>query len=405
MPADSPAFPPARAFAWAWGFWTIAALLGVLLRWHGMRPIPGFEYAYTLHAHSHVAFLGWVFNGFFALALQVFVPTGDSHRYRRLFWTLQVAVAGMLVAYPVQGYARESIIFSTLHLVCAGVFTVRLLRRNVARPVARRYLVAAFACMLLSGIGPLTLGPLAAMGMRESPWYLLCIYFYLHFQYNGWFILYLIAVLVQRWETAGTSRAVAAAARAWHWLIAGTLLSFALSALWMSPSAWVYAAAVAGGAALLVATVLLIPALREFRHALGRPVPWVGPLFACAALLFAVKHGLQFAGAWPELALIAGQRTVVIGFLHLIFLGIVTPALIGWAMTFGWLPVSPTTRVGIVLFGLGAVATELTLLMPAALQIAGTHLPPPGATTLFASAVVMAMGVVVIAAQPLYRRR
>src|SRR5690606_30397028 len=219
-------------------------------------PIPGFEYAYTLHAHSHVAFLGWVFNGFFALALQVFVPTGDSHRYRRLFWTLQVAVAGMLVAYPVQGYARESIIFSTLPLVCAGVFAVRLLRRNVARPVARRYRVAAFACMLLSGIGPLTLGPLAAMGMRESPWYLLCIYFCLHFQYNGWFILYLIAVLVQRWETAGTSRAVAAAARAWHWLIAGTLLSFALSALWMSPSAWVYAAAVAGGAALLVATVL-----------------------------------------------------------------------------------------------------------------------------------------------------
>lgn len=138
---------PADAFRWAWGFWAIAAALGLLLRWHAVEPVPGLRYGYVLHAHSHVAFLGWIFNAFIALALAHFVVPAERPRYRRVFLVAQVAVAGMLLTYPVQGYAAASIASSTLHMICAAVFAVKLLRRHRASPAARGCLAGAVGCL------------------------------------------------------------------------------------------------------------------------------------------------------------------------------------------------------------------------------------------------------------------
>lgn len=380
-----------RANAVAWAFFVIVALLGVLLRWQMLRPFGAVNYAYLLHAHSHVAFMGWIFNAFFALALRFWVGPDEVVGYRRLFWILQVAVVGMLVSFPLQGYALGSIAFSTLHMIGSGVFAWKLWGSQRVAPAARGWLRVALAFMVLSGLGPLALGPFAALGMRESPGYTLSIYFYLHCQYNGWFVFFLLAVLQQQLAEKDVPVLVGLTRRALTWLAIGAGLTYALSALWLHPPMWVRGVAWAGGVAQLFGCGCLLAALRPARSFFARE--WGGvsrQLMTLALGALVLKLTLQFLGAWPELTALANHRFIVIAFLHLVFLGVVTPVLIAWALDLGWLEWNARAKLGLALFLAGAAFTEIALVIPSVLS-GGAWLA--SAAVLLSAAVVLATGV------------
>jgi len=377
-----------RVFAVAWTFLLVVAVLGVTLRALVLWPVDGVRYAYVLHAHSHLGFLGWVFNAFVAVAWWQFAGRVTDRFFRRLFVVLQVANVGMLASFPVQGYGPVSIAFSTLHMTGSAVFAWRLWRRGEAAPLVRPWLRAALVFMLISGLGPLTLGPLAAMDLRESPWYAMSIYFYLHFQYNGWFVFFVLAAWMQM---SGVHPAVDAGRvrLAWWGLAVGCVGSFALSALWMEPPGWVFVVALGGGVAQVLGLAVW---LREFaggtRRFGDRPGRWLAVL---ALAMLAVKMVLQVVGAVPVAAALVNERFVVIGFLHLVFLGVVTPLLIAWAREAGWMPRGWRTSLGIAAFLLGAGWTLVVLFgVPVALVPGGAAL-----SMLLAAAVVMLVGVAV----------
>lgn len=353
-------------FLTAWCFFAIATAIGLLLRIHVLWPIPRLNYAFVLHAHSHTAFLGWIYNGFFALALQFFVPPSERTGYARLFLVTQLATVGMLVTFPAQGYARESIAFSSLHVACSGVFAWKLLRSSQAVAAARIALGWAFAFMFLSAAGPIALGPMAAAGLRGTPWYSMGIYFYLHFQYNGWFVFFLLAVLWQ-WRQQVDDVAIrseAMARRAIHWLAAGCVLTLALSTLWMDPPPWVYVVGVVGAASQGVGCIYLWRALRGHEGPCAQPLArGLGRIVATA---FLFKVALQFLAGWPALSALATQRMVVVGFLHLVFLAVVTPALLAVAVELGWMRVRGAGVAGLALLAVGSIATEVVLFLPPA---------------------------------------
>lgn len=385
----------ARRFRVAWGFLLVSALLGLGLRLQWVRPWTELGYADLLHAHSHVAFLGWVFNAFFVASLRHFITAADARSYDGLWGTMQAAVLGMLLTFPFQGYAAGSIAFSTLHTAAALAFAVKLWRRDRAAPAARAHLRLALAFMLLSGAGPLVLGVLAALELRDSPAYTLAIYFYLHCQSNGWFPFFLQALLLQHAHEHGWRVDGPAAARSAWWLGTGGLLTYALSTLWCAPPAWVWHAALAGGVAQLVGVALFLRA--------SRAVPWpadgaVRALAIVAAGSWLLKHLLQLLGPWPGLAELAQQRFVAIAFLHLVFLGLVTPGLLVWARGQGWLPDGARLRAGAALLLLGAAGSELLLVVPtfAGGLPFGWSLPLP---LLVASAVLVA-GVALLTPRP-----
>jgi hypothetical protein len=388
---------PRGAFGFAWAFLVIATAFGLLLRLHTLWPLGALNPAYVLHAHSHTAFLGWVYNAFFALALHLLVRPEDQRSFHRLFLVTQIATVGMLVTFPFQGYARESIAFSTLHVACQAVFAWKLLRRNQAPPVARLALRWAFAFMLLSAAGPLALGPMAATGMRGSTWYSLAIYFYLHFQYNGWFVFFLLALLMlPRGERTNDVNAPAAR-RAVHWLAGGCVLTVMLSALWINPPRWVANVGVLGAGAQLIGAAYLVTALRRSRPVEGAAA--VGAWLArVAAAGFALKLLLQFLAGWPGIAALASQRMVIIGFLHLVFLGVVTPMLLGWAVQAGWLRIRGLVTVGLGLLLGGALVTELLLFwQPVPAVLAGAPAWPRPFEWLAGGAGLMLVGVLLLA--------
>lgn len=378
-----------RSFAASVFFLFVAAGLGFFLRHLNIKPLVGIHYGYWLHAHSHVAFLGWVFNAFFAAALMHFVPLAAAARYRILWWTMQVAVLGMLVTFPLQGYAAASIAFSTLHLVASAIFAGLLWRRNRAHASARAHLKGGLFFMLLSGVGPLALGPVVAFGFRETPAYNLAIYFYLHFQYNGWFLFFLQALVLQLAIERGLKPDTGGArAAAWS-LFAGCMLTYAQSAFWLSPPEIVYAFGFAGAVLQLIGLYQLGRSLGAWREAFPETER---RLWLLAAACFTLKLLLQFAGTHHAVQSLLMGRSHIIAFLHLVYLGVVTPALFAWARKVGFLSPGWAYRLGLALFLAGAAATELLLVLPTVLDLIGQPLELSYPVWLLASASLLMVG-------------
>ncbi len=394
MPPPDADVRPARFLAVAWTFFLVAAVLGVALRGLTIWPFPAVRYSYVLHTHSHIAMLGWVFNAFFALAVYFFPGRNRSLRGTALFSFLQIAVAGMLFSYPFQGYGAVSIAFSTLHLAGSAIFAWHLWRHAEADPATRAALHISLVFLVFSALGPLALGPLAAAGLRDSPAYSLAIYFYLHCQYNGWFPFFLQAVLWRRAAQQGEPVPLAHARPLLLCLSAGAVLTFALSTLWLSPPAWVTGIALSGGLIQAAGFALFLRGLPKattlFRSAAARRLALI------AGGAYGVKLLLQIAGALPAFSALTNQRFLVIGFLHWMFLAVVTPLLIAWAIELGWIRWNRFAQVGTGALLAGAGLTEITLGYPT--LAAWFDWPATGNINvlLLVAAIIMACGTLVV---------
>ncbi len=348
-----------RCFGVALWFMLVTFVVGVVLRMQFVYPIGGFPFSYVVHAHSHIGFLGWVFNGFFALAFKLFILEEDRAWFWRLFWVCQVGVLGMLVAFPIQGYALWSIVFSTLHLVGSIVFVIRLMRRNRAGPVAGLALKVGCWFLLVSSVGPFAMGPIMVTDLKDTIWKDLGIYYYLHFQYNGWFVFFLIAAALEQWGSRVSAVLVGRLGRTLWLLAVGVVLTYAQSALWLDGMVWISWVAGIGGVIQVYAVIRL---LGEFRG-LGRLFEnsWAEGLGRCVAALFLLKVLLQVVAVFPGVSALGAQHFVVIAFLHLVFLGVVTPMLWAWGLELGYLRSGALFKLGVMLFAAGAVVSELAL--------------------------------------------
>lgn len=348
--------------------WLIATVwLGWWLRHNAVFPAPdGFVFNFWRHAHSHVAFLGWMFNGLVGLALWFF-PLQKRHTLHWiLFAGLQVAVAGMLVTFPRQGYAAASITFSTLHILLALVLAIDLLVQwkpyhRTEQSHALHWLEWGIVFMVLSCVGPLALGPIMAKGLSGTIWYNLSIYWYLHFQYNAWFIMVLAGLALAWWHMQGGQLRDAPARKALFAAVAGCLLTYALSALWTQPPLWVHLAGMAGSALQLMALWWLFRAIvwPSGKGDLWSIIGWT------AITALAVKVLLQALIHIPAFQALSGNHHISIAFLHLVFLGIGTTGLL-WLMARsgrmsspGWLAAACTA-----LFLAGFIVMELALVWP-----------------------------------------
>src|SRR5699024_1553978 len=106
----------------------------------------------------------------------------------------------MFIAFLYQGYGLVSIILSTLHIFVeywTASFIFRHLKMGAFRSqISNLFIKGSLVALLLSSLGPFALGYISSTGMKESAFFDMAIYFYLHFQYNGWLYLFLIGLLI-----------------------------------------------------------------------------------------------------------------------------------------------------------------------------------------------------------------
>ena len=171
----------------------IAAFLGLLLRYSFIDSVD-FNYRYIIHAHSHIAMLGWVYLMLYTLIIHYFIPD-KKPIYNRLFWITEFTVIGMMLSFPFQGYGAISISFSTLHIFCSYYFVYLIWKnQHISNLPTRILLKASLLFMFLSIVGIWCLGPVIAVLGKSSAFYEIAIQFFLHFQFNGWFLIAVIAL-------------------------------------------------------------------------------------------------------------------------------------------------------------------------------------------------------------------
>ena len=350
----------------AFANFTVAALMGLLLRSASLADMPRLNFRHMTHAHSHAAMMGWLYTVIFALFMHFFLSVEEQKKkkYQRTFIVLQLAVIGMMASFPFQGYAAISISFSALHLFSSYTFLTFIWRNAKSENhQAIVLLKTAILLMMFSTLGVYALGPVTAKIGRMTDAYHLCIQFFLHFQFQGWFVFAIAALLMQQLSKLGIVMKKAQF-RAFHLLL--LIAAFGMMAL--TAAQYLHLPEVLplntiGSFAQLAAGFLLFGFLFPFRKRFSQQPKWVR---ICASVLLVsvlLKSIGQAALSWPEIALVPlNIRPMIIGFIHLLMLGMITSYLLMVLLQTNVLSASNSTfRYSTASLFVGIILTEAFL--------------------------------------------
>ncbi|MEP0368379.1 MAG: hypothetical protein ABJN36_16000 [Cyclobacteriaceae bacterium] len=374
----------------------IVAIVGCFLRYLFLQPVSWINYSYVLHAHSHLAFLGWVFMALYVLLVYAYLPSGflKSEKFLIIFGVLQLANLGMLVTFPFMGYALWSIVFSALHAITAMIFAWIFIKEasprcSLEHKMSFLFVKSALVLMVLSNLAPFALGPISATQGKSDLYYLL-IYFYLHFQYNGWFTFALLGLTLWQLEEMGVNTKSRSVKVGFILKLVAVFPAYILSALWTEPDLIWYVVGGLSAAVQLVGLASVGYFVIQNRKALSlQHSSILRVLFWMGMLAVGLQHVLMLLSALPALANLAFARNIVIAYLHMVLLGFVTAWLFFILVKLQVIQLTLSAKAGFWLFLVALVATELALVFQGHI-VHSTHV-------LFCLALVQLCGVVSIA--------
>lgn len=398
----------------------IAAILGAILRYAFVAEIPGFKFQYFLHGHSHVAMLGWVYLALYAFLIHSFLPTEkqDSKFYHRLFWVTQITVLGMLISFPIQGYAAFSITCSSLHVLLSYLFIWRFLKdlslvgggelavgsvKNKSSfegeflpSFSQKFIRASFYFLIISTLALWAMGPIMALGLRGTAWYYSTVQFYLHFQFNGWFIFGVLGLFFKILENKGIVLPPKLTQSFFVLLVISCFLTYALAVTWSNPLPILFVVNSVGVTIQFAALVCFLLIIKQlFSQIKSVFSKWVRVFFTVAFGCFVLKILIQTAVVVPYIGTVGYTiRNFVIGFLHLMLLGMITGFLLGLGIQkkmidsrYKW------ARVGFVLFLVGFFLSELILFGQGLLFWGAMGFIPKYYEVLFGVSALMPLGI------------
>ncbi|WP_431135191.1 hypothetical protein [Psychroserpens mesophilus] len=371
----------------------VAALMGLALRFSFVDAI-GINYRFLTHAHSHVAMLGWVYLMLYVCIVHYFVPEKKAI-YNRLFWFTQFAVIGMMLSFPFQGYGAVSITFSTLHILCSYYFVYLIWKHhNTKSKVTTLLLRASLLLMLLSTLGVWCLGPAVGLLGKASAFYQIAIQHFLHFQFNGWFLCAVIAIFFHLLNIKDSPLF----RRFFKLLVISTILTLAMPVQWFAPHlALIIINAL--GVVLQVFAIfyffkLITSQIKDFHNSSSKLLVY-SLKFAIFCLV--VKSILQVVSIIPEFAEdLYLHRNFVIGFIHLLMLGVITGFLFAFILKNNLITFNKISSLGVYSFLIGFVLTETILLIQGIKFYFGSGLLSNYYLVLFLSSILLPLGVSLI---------
>jgi len=309
---------------WAIVNFIVLSIFGVLLRYLQLYDLPWLDYQFILHAHSHFAFSGWMF---FSIALLIAcLCTGDklTSGFKYVLFLTLISAYGMLASFSWQGYKLVSISFSTLFVLVTFRFTYLIFKGDLLKDrvnaTAYQLFRGSLVLLCLSALGPFALGPLAALGLKNTPYYQDAVYFYLHFQMNGFMLLAALGLLT----STVPIKPLTGHTKQWlNLFIYSTIPLYFIFTLWGKPGILIGVLACIGSGLNLLSWLALCFYFRR---------NWSGFSFLEKAALIALTIKCIFqlltcipvVGDWTFL-----NRNLIIGYIHLLTLGIIMPLLIG----------------------------------------------------------------------------
>ncbi|HLS67059.1 MAG TPA: hypothetical protein VK029_08720 [Pseudogracilibacillus sp.] len=357
-------------------FLLLTGLSGIWLRLYSLfTDVHLLPYDHILHAHSHIAVLGWCFLA--TVLIYCHMIWDELERKKEaiaLASTTFVVSILMFIAFLYEGYALYSIILSSVHIFVeywAIIFIIKTMKgRSNVPHIVKLFMYGALASLFISSIGPWSLGVIGARGLKESPLFDMAIYFYLHFQYNGWLFFFLIGLFLFFIHQRGALRKEITFQLGFILTFIALFPAYVLSILWYDVGTVGIILAVIGAIGQLSGTLIIVVQLfvnlKQTTTHNSRPLQLL--LLAVFGLLIAksvMELGLLYV---PFAQLIYETRAVVIGYLHLTFLGFITLAIFSLFLLTNMLPESKKVLSGLLIFVIGFLLNESTLFLSSFLQ-------------------------------------
>ena len=285
------------------------------------------NYQYILQTHSHLAFLGWVYNCIFLLTVKQYPNLFQKTKilnFDLLFIIFKICILFISVGLMIWGYKVLAITFLSLHSLFTIIFAVKFNRYADENKPGTYLLKLAFIMMGVSYVGTLLLGPLSAMGLKGSNYYYSAIYFYMHFQYNGFFLFAVIGLLLNFWKQININ--VLITKKQINLLLLSVILTYSISILFAKIHFIISIIAVLSSL-FQIYIVLNIYLQNKDKFKLRFQDLQSKLIIYLVLLLFISKLIAQVVSPLlPDS--IASNRNIIIVFLHLNFLGIITPLLL-----------------------------------------------------------------------------
>lgn len=347
----------------------ITALSGLWMRAIPFLPNSVIPYSNILHGHSHLAILGWAFLGVFIILLAILWPSIKNKQHAiMLTITIFIVSLVMFIAFLLQGYALFSIILSTIHIFVeywAIMFIYQQLKtQNKLPEIGSLFIKGSLITLFISSIGPFTLAYVSANKLQDTALFDMAIYFYLHFQYNGWLFLFLIGTFLCILHHKGLNLDIPLL-KIGYWLYFIALFPwYLLSILWVDLGSYGHILATIGSIGQWIAILLIIMSLRSIWRRICDVVPKVVEIcLTITLILLFFKSTMELGLIFPSLgALVYETRSVIIGYLHFTLLGFVSIFILTQYQLLNILDsTKKVVQFGFIIFFSGFVLNELLL--------------------------------------------
>nr|HMP31699.1 hypothetical protein [Saprospiraceae bacterium] len=245
---------------------------------------------------------------------------------------------------------------------------------SIKNQLSHKYIKASLVFGLISCIGTFVLAYNMMTKNYDQTQYLASVYWYLHFQYNGWFLFSIFGLMHHLFERRDI---ILPFQNMIFWLLVLSCLpTYGLSVLWLKLPIVLYiftvvAALVQWGAWLILGKNLLtFPSLWSQYNSLNKLLLWV------VGLAFTFKITLQLVSVHPALSQLAfGYRNIVIAYLHLCLLAITTVFLFAYGKINHMLHTTTLVDKSLKSIVFLIVTTEVILGVQGVLSLSYTNLP------------------------------
>jgi hypothetical protein len=222
--------------------------------------------------------------------------------------------------------------------------------------------------------------------------YLSSIYYYLHFQYNGWFFFACMGLAFgflnlrksehSFYETSFRLFAIAC------------VPAYFLSILWLDLPVWLYVITVIAAIIQVFAWFkFLLIILKTRKNALENYSPLLRYLLLIVSFALSIKLILQLGSTVPAISHLAFEfRPIVIAYLHLVLLAIMTLFILFYIYANHLIIITKQIKYGILLFSIGVLLNEIVLAVQGFAAFYYIIIPYVN-VMLFAAAVILLSGI------------
>lgn len=329
---------------------------------------PLLDQKHLQEAHSHFAFYGWIglcIYTFIIYILKDDLPEKSKKKYFSLIAVNNIASWLMVPLFLWKGYFVGSIIASSIVLFIGFIFFFFLLKDlKGIKHIAKYWFLSGLFFAMLSSIGVFGLVYMKTTHQLHRDFYLGSTYYYLHFQYNGFFIFSCIGILLNYFKGLGAVIPEKANQQILKLMFLGCVIGYGLSVLWLRIPIWIFVIIVLGSIFQTIGAVKLYNLIKtNWKLLLEKRVPKIERwALIISGAAFALKILLQLGSNIPEVSQFAfGFRNIVIAYLHLVLLMCIAVFLLNQILGTGLFKTSNKLYSAFFFLLVGIILNELVL--------------------------------------------